>query len=90
VQASPRFGRLVPRASAQHGAARKLGSATSAFPNLFMMLGPNTVLGHNSTVFMIEAQTRYVVGAIGGRPHRHAVAGYDCLPLVADEAIQAR
>ncbi|MCX4554735.1 hypothetical protein OG967_47730 [Streptomyces phaeochromogenes] len=37
---------------------------TSAFPNFFMMLGPNTALGHNSMGFMIEAQTRYIVGAI--------------------------
>ncbi|TKA04627.1 flavin-containing monooxygenase [Actinacidiphila oryziradicis] len=51
------------------GAATKLGISTSAFPNLFMMLGPNTALGHNSMVFMIEAQTRYIVGAI-----RHALA----------------
>ncbi|WP_055612926.1 hypothetical protein [Streptomyces phaeochromogenes] len=29
-----------------------------------MMLGPNTELGHNSMVFMIEAQARYIVGAI--------------------------
>ncbi len=46
------------------GAATKLGISTSAFPNFFMMLGPNTALGHNSMVFMIEAQTRYIVGAI--------------------------
>ncbi|MFE2432416.1 flavin-containing monooxygenase [Streptomyces sp. NPDC059373] len=46
------------------GAATKLGIATAGFPNLFMMLGPNTALGHNSMVFMIEAQTRYIIGAL--------------------------
>ena len=37
-----------------------LGVAVSGFPNLFLLLGPNSGLGHNSMVFMIEAQTRYV------------------------------
>ncbi|MEV0824130.1 flavin-containing monooxygenase [Nonomuraea rubra] len=38
-----------------------LGVTTSGFPNLFFLLGPNTGLGHNSVVFMIESQARYVV-----------------------------
>ncbi|WP_262380626.1 flavin-containing monooxygenase [Nonomuraea sp. PA05] len=38
-----------------------LGITTSGFPNLFFLLGPNTGLGHNSVVFMIESQARYVV-----------------------------
>jgi len=46
------------------GAATKLGIATAGFPNLLLMLGPNTALGHNSMVFMIEAQTRYIIAAI--------------------------
>ena len=29
-----------------------------------MLTGPNTGLGHNSQVFMIEAQIRYVTGAV--------------------------
>jgi cation diffusion facilitator CzcD-associated flavoprotein CzcO len=37
------------------------GVVTSGFPNLFFLLGPNTGLGHNSVVFMIESQARYVV-----------------------------
>src|SRR5262245_39221723 len=36
----------------------------AGFPNLFFLLGPNTGLGHNSVVFMIESQIRYVAGAI--------------------------
>ena len=34
------------------------------FPNLFLMLGPNTGLGHTSVVFMIEAQARYIAKAV--------------------------
>ena len=41
-----------------------LGITVSGFPNLFLLMGPNTGLGHNSMVFMIEAQVRYAVDAI--------------------------
>lgn len=41
-----------------------LGITVHGFPNLFLMMGPNTGLGHNSMVFMIEAQARYAVQAI--------------------------
>ena len=40
------------------------GTTTAGFPNLFVLTGPNTGLGHNSQVFMIEAQVRYVLGAL--------------------------
>ena len=46
------------------GAATHLGISTAGFPNLFFLVGPNTGLGHNSIVFMIEAQVRYVVQAL--------------------------
>ena len=41
-----------------------LGMSISGFPNLFLMLGPNTGLGHNSIVYMIESQIEYILGAI--------------------------
>jgi cation diffusion facilitator CzcD-associated flavoprotein CzcO len=37
------------------------GMAVHGFPNLFLLVGPNTGLGHNSIVFMIEAQVHYVL-----------------------------
>ena len=40
------------------------GLNVSGFPNLFMMVGPNTGLGHNSVIFMIEAQTNYIIDAL--------------------------
>src|SRR3954462_10353280 len=42
-----------------------LGTAVSGFPNLFMLVGPNTGLGHNSIVYMIESQLNYLVDALG-------------------------
>jgi cation diffusion facilitator CzcD-associated flavoprotein CzcO len=41
-----------------------LGTTVAGFPNLFLLLGPNTGLGHNSVLLMIEAQLRYVVAAL--------------------------
>lgn len=38
-----------------------LGMTVSGFPNLFFLLGPNTGLGHNSVVFMIESQLNHVI-----------------------------
>ncbi len=46
------------------GAEAYLGTTVSGFPNLFILVGPNTGLGHNSIVFMIESQIRYIAQAI--------------------------
>ncbi|HEX5776044.1 MAG TPA: NAD(P)/FAD-dependent oxidoreductase [Caulobacteraceae bacterium] len=40
------------------------GITVSGFPNYFMLLGPNTGLGHNSQIVMIEAQINYVMSAL--------------------------
>lgn len=42
------------------GARAHLGVAVPGFPNLFMLYGPNTNLGHNSILFMIEQQVGYI------------------------------
>jgi cation diffusion facilitator CzcD-associated flavoprotein CzcO len=49
-----------------------LGAAIAGFPNLFMLIGPNTGLGHSSMVFMIESQIAYVL---------------DCLRTMDDEGL---
>lgn len=41
-----------------------LGITVAGFPNFFLLLGPNTGLGHNSVVLMIEAQVRYVMSCL--------------------------
>jgi cation diffusion facilitator CzcD-associated flavoprotein CzcO len=48
----------------KEGAEAYMGISVAGFPNFFMLMGPNTGLGHNSMVFMIEAQANYIVGAI--------------------------
>jgi len=48
-----------------NGAARAyLGITVAGFPNLFLMYGPNTNLGHNSIIFMIECQANYILGCL--------------------------
>ncbi|WP_263788859.1 flavin-containing monooxygenase [Salinibacter grassmerensis] len=41
-----------------------LGTTVSGFPNLFLLRGPNTGLGHNSILPMIEAQIEHILGAL--------------------------
>ena len=38
-----------------------LGMTVAGFPNMFLLVGPNSGLGHNSIVFVIEAQLRYII-----------------------------
>lgn len=38
--------------------------AVNGYPNLFIINGPNTGLGHNSVVYIIEAQVDYILGAL--------------------------
>jgi cation diffusion facilitator CzcD-associated flavoprotein CzcO len=46
------------------GAEAYLGITVPKFPNFFMLYGPNTNLGHNSIIFMIECQVDYVLTAL--------------------------
>ena len=50
------------------------GTTAAGFPNLFLLLGPNTGLGHGSMVFMIESQIAYVLDALRTMRKRDAAA----------------
>jgi cation diffusion facilitator CzcD-associated flavoprotein CzcO len=41
-----------------------LGTSMAGFPNMFVLLGPNTGLGHSSMVYMIESQVAHVMSAL--------------------------
>ena len=45
----------------KQGAESYYGICMKDFPNLFQLLGPNTLLAHNSVIFMIEAQVEYIL-----------------------------
>jgi hypothetical protein len=47
-----------------HGARAYFGLTMTGYPNFFMLYGPNTNLGHNSIIFMLECQIAYVMDAI--------------------------
>jgi cation diffusion facilitator CzcD-associated flavoprotein CzcO len=46
------------------GAQGYLGTMVAGFPNLFTIVGPNTGLGHNSMVFIIESQLAFIDDAM--------------------------
>ncbi|TFW22379.1 NAD(P)/FAD-dependent oxidoreductase [Massilia arenosa] len=45
----------------QDGAHAYLGISVPGFPNFFMLYGPNTNLGHNSIIYMLESQIAHVL-----------------------------
>jgi cation diffusion facilitator CzcD-associated flavoprotein CzcO len=53
------------------------GTTVPNFPNLFMIVGPNTGLGHSSMVLMIESQVAYIRDAL--RTMR--TGGYDVVEV---------
>jgi cation diffusion facilitator CzcD-associated flavoprotein CzcO len=59
-----RDGRLLADEWAAHGMSAYKGTTVRGFPNLFMLVGPNTALGHSSMVFVIESQVAYLRDAV--------------------------
>jgi cation diffusion facilitator CzcD-associated flavoprotein CzcO len=48
----------------REGPIAYLGSTVAGFPNLFLITGPNSGLGHNSMIYMIESHIAYVMDAL--------------------------
>jgi cation diffusion facilitator CzcD-associated flavoprotein CzcO len=74
------------------GAQAHLGITVAGFPNFFMLYGPNTNLAHNSIVYMIECQIRYVIACLE-RLHRDDVRTLEVRQEVQDRSnarLQAR
>ncbi len=69
-----------------------LATTVAGFPNLFLLYGPNSNLGHNSIVYMLESQMNYVMGALKAMRERGHVA-LEVRPEVQDafnEEMQSR
>ncbi|EHR62695.1 flavin-containing monooxygenase [Saccharomonospora cyanea] len=78
-------GTNLGRQWARHGMQTHLGITANGYPNLFFLLGPNTGLGHNSVVFMIEQQIRYISEAM-----RYVEShGADAIEVRADTQAQS-
>ena len=48
----------------REGAEAYLGTTVAGFPNMFLVVGPNTGLGHSSMLLMIEAQVNLIMESL--------------------------
>jgi len=65
------------RTLAEHwsgGMSAHKGTAIAGFPNLFFLLGPNTGLGHNSMIYILESQLYYVFESLREYAAREAAS----------------
>lgn len=72
MRVTGRGGQVLNDLWERDGAEAYLGITHAGFPNFFMMYGPNTNLGHNSIVIMIESQTRYILSCLRALEARQA------------------
>lgn len=72
------FWRAYPRAY--------MGTCVPGFPNLFLVMGPNTGIGHTSAIFIIESQMQYIMRALR---ELHQKKGQTLFIEVTEEAEQA-
>ncbi len=59
-----RDGETLAQAFAHNDMSAYKGTTVAGFPNLYILQGPNTGLGHSSVVLMSEAQIDYLVPAV--------------------------
>jgi len=68
------------------------GTTMAGFPNLFMLIGPNTGVGTTSMIYMIESQLNYLIDALRTMD-RHELATVEVRKQVQDRfnsALQRR
>ncbi len=62
------------------GAEAYYGITVAGYPNMYQLVGPNSGLGHNSIIFMIEAQVHYIMECLKLLKQKNA----DYIDLKAD------
>ncbi|TXC67184.1 hypothetical protein FSC37_20125 [Piscinibacter aquaticus] len=64
----------------------------AGFPNLWLMLGPNTATGHTSTLLFIEPGVQWVLKAMGELRHRGSrwIAVKPAVMAASNEALRER
>lgn len=72
------------------GAEAYAGMTVPNFPNLFLMYGPNTNLGGNSIIFMIECQMRYLGDALNKLREHRAISVKPAVHRAFNEKLQQR
>ena len=75
-----------------NGTEAYVGSALAGFPNLFLMIGPNSTLAHNSMIYMIESHINYVADAVAflSRPGVRSVEVKPGVERHYNERLQSR
>ena len=91
VTDSPTFRRIVGtegRSLAdvwdEHGQQAYKGTAVTGFPNMLLVVGPNTGLGHSSMIYMIESHVNYLADALTTMRER-GITRFDVRPQVQAE-----
>ncbi|MDX1526403.1 MAG: NAD(P)/FAD-dependent oxidoreductase [Pseudidiomarina maritima] len=51
-----------------------LGTCLPQFPNLYLVTGPNTGIGHTSAIFVIESQLKYIMSCLDHLRQQQATA----------------
>ncbi len=75
------------------GAQAYKGVTVTGFPNLLFLVGPNTGLGHNSIVHIMESQINYLMSyltLLDTRPHSSFLDVRSAVQAAYNEWIQAR
>jgi cation diffusion facilitator CzcD-associated flavoprotein CzcO len=75
-----------------NGVEAYAGCTVHGYPNLFLMIGPNATLAHNSMIYMIESHINYIASALAflQRPGVHAVEVKPAVQRRYNERLQAR
>ncbi len=73
IEVTGRAGKSLQEAW-REGAEAYKGVSVAGFPNLFILYGPNTNLGHNSIIYMLESQFDYVLRCVKAVKERKALA----------------
>ncbi len=91
VTDSPTFQRIVGAEGrsladvwGEHGQQAYKGTSVAGFPNLLLIVGPNTGLGHSSMIYMIESHVNYLAGALATM-REQGITRFEVRPDVQDE-----
>lgn len=83
-----RAGETLAEAFARNDMSAYKGTTVAGFPDLYILQGPNTGLGHSSVVLMTEAQVRYLAPAVAsGLVHEVQQARQSAYVSLIDEQL---
>jgi 4-hydroxyacetophenone monooxygenase len=88
IEVRGRSGRTLRETWGEDDATAHLGITVPDFPNLFLLLGPNTIAGHGGSAAMgLEMQVRYVMRMLA-RMVEEGIAAVECRQEVHDDYVE--